>query len=320
MMTNRKTFFEVQKSFPDIPFSQTEEWLDSIKNNNICYFVDNVQQPRICCWGRVYNRKLIGNHLLINGISMKNVIDSKNIRDFFKSIISEGFKLIELSDINYYNADFEVGIRRAGFLRPLGSTLSPLTLIVNLQSPFSFHRDWRRNVRKAIEQDIQFEYLPNPTIDQTNTFIRLFNQLKERKNLGFTLTSEELLKLLSKEHFKLFFAKTKEDKYLAGRLIYVNKKKAYDIYAANSYESLKNGSTYFLQEKIFYFLKEREIEFFDYGRIPPGTDSMDDIYVAKSYSGGYPILYNGQWQYSKSILFDYLYSFYKHCILKRKRY
>ena len=72
-------------------------------NYIICYFVDNIQQSCICCWGRVYDRKLIRNHLLIDGISMKNVI--------------------------------------------------------NLKIPFSFHRNWRKNVRKIIEQDIQFEYL-----------------------------------------------------------------------------------------------------------------------------------------------------------------
>jgi len=322
MIVERNKFFEIQKKFQDIPFNQTEEWLDSLlfDENNLIYIVDSIEKPQICYWGNLFKRSFNKKHLLINGLAIKDTATSQSIMHHYREIISAGYDLIEISDIGFYDANHEVGFRRAGFIRPLGMSQSPLTMIVSLQKPFVFHRNWRRNVKKSLEYGVEFKYIEVPSISDAEIFVRLFNELKERKKIGFNITANSLMKLFRYDRFKLFFVQDKDGKYLAGRIVYLCGKKIYDVFAANSNDGIKNGAVYFIQEKIFMYLRDIDMEIFDYGRIPPGTDRMDDIYVAKSYSGGSPMLYNGQWQYAKSKILDFAYCFYIHILHDKKRY
>ena len=111
---------------------------------------------------------------------------------------------------------------------------------------------------------------------------------------------------------KLFFAIGENKHHLSARVVYITKKIAYDVYAANSDEGIKSGAAYYIQEKILYYLKQNGVEIFDYGRIPPSNDEMNNIYVAKSYSGGVPMQYNGQWIFNKSRKIDLIYNLLKY--------
>jgi hypothetical protein len=54
--------------------------------------------------------------------------------------------------------------------------------------------------------------------------------------------------------------------------------------------------------------------------ISPSNNEMDDIYRAKSYSGGVPTLYNGQWVYYKSKIIEYLVAGLMYLIKHSSRY
>ncbi|WP_411812263.1 hypothetical protein ACLB9Y_03520 [Chryseobacterium scophthalmum] len=318
MIIDRQKFFNIQKSFPDVPFNQTEVWLETTGGiENTVFFIDREDNPQLCCWGKVFDRRFIGAHLLIDGLST-NTSNIKYIRDFFQKIVSHGYSIIEVSDIGYYNSNFEIGIRQAGFIRPTLS-LSPLTLLVKLQNNFEFHRNWRRNVSKATTNNVNFKVVDKPTIQDCEGFSALFNQLKKRKGLGFNVDPKLLYKLLDSEEYKLFFAIGENNQYLSARVIYITTKLAYDVYAANSDEGIRNGAAYYIQENILYYLKQNGVEAFDYGRIPPSADEMNNIYVAKSYSGGVPMLYNGQWIFNKSRMIDLIYNLLKY-YRKQRRY
>ena len=114
--------------------------------------------------------------------------------------------------------------------------------------------------------------------------------------------------------------KNKEGVNIAGRLEYQCEKNVYDIYAANTNVGLSNGAVYHLQEEILKYLSEHGYSEFDYGMIPPSDNHMDDIYIAKSYSGGAPIGYNGQWQYCKTLIKKYISSVYTFCIHRSQLY
>lgn len=319
MTIGKNLFFEIQlKYFKDIPFNQTKEWLESsCFNNCVHYFVSNTEKPEIACWGRVFKRRFIGNHLMIDGIATQTN-NIKIIRDFFQDLVRQGYSIIEISDIGIYSANFEIGIRQAGFVRPILS-LSPLSLIVKTQEPFNFHRNWKRNVKKALQEGCEFEVVDVPSELHLNEFVRLFNQLKLRKGLGFSISDKSLNILLKNRSYKMFFVKDKDGKYISGRILYVNNN-SYDVYAANSDEGISNGAAYFIQENILNYLKEMGVSQFDYGRIPPSNDEMNNIYVAKNYSGGEPVIYNGQWLYSKNKQTGLFYEFYKFIIRKQRRY
>ncbi|HRZ96416.1 MAG TPA: hypothetical protein P5084_02590 [Paludibacter sp.] len=320
MTVDRNLFFKIQTEyFSNIPFDQTEEWLQSTgSDENIHFFVNNVDKPDMACWGRFFKRRIIGNHLIIDGTAIQTE-NIKTIRDFFQDIVNQGYSIIEVSDIGVYTTFFEIGIRQAGFVRPILS-LSPLSLIVKTQEPFNFQRNWKRNVKKALEAGCEFEIVEAPSEIQLKEFVELFNQLKIRKGLGFSINDKSLYILLKNKSYKMFFVKDKAGKYISGRILYVNSDNSYDVYAANSDEGIRNGAAYYIQECVLQYLKEIGVSLFDYGRISPSNDEMNNIYVAKNYSGGEPIAYNGQWLYSKNIQISFLYEFYKFLIRKQRRY
>ena len=320
MTTDREMFFKIQtKHFSYIPFNQTSEWLSSTsKDTEIHYFVNDTENPSIACWGRVFNRRFLGKHLMIDGIAIQTD-NIKIIREFFLEITNQVYSIIEISDISKYFSQFEIGIRQSGFVRPILS-LSPLSLIVETQEDFNFHRNWRRAVNKALKAEYKFDIVDKPTDNHLKEFIRLFNQLKERKSLEFTIDIESIRVLLNKNSYQLFFVKNLEGKPISARVVYVCGDKSYDVYAANSYEGIKNGAAYYIQESILKYLKETGVKQFDFGRISPSNDEMNNIYVAKNYSGGEPIAYNGQWYYSKNKQIGLLYEFYKFLIRKQRRY
>lgn len=313
MQIDRDLFFQLQMMLETIPFNQTQEWLEHVYGQNmnrIHYFVDSTKKPHVACFGYLGKNKFIGLRLNIDGICKSADCSADDIRTFFKSIIDEGYDMVQVSDIDAYNPDFEVGVRRAGLIRPLGLHLCPMSMIVDLQKPFQFHRNWRRNVKKAAEHGCHFVAKESPTLADAKEFVRLFGELKERKGLGFTLSPDKIMTLL-KGNYKLFFIVDANGINICGRISYINNTDVYDVYAANSYESISVGAAYMIQEYIFQFFKEKGYEKFDYGRIPPSAGKMDNIYVAKSYSGGSPIGYNGEWNYSIKLWKTFFFSFYQ---------
>lgn len=310
MIINKTDFFQIQEHILNIPFSQTKAWLDSnfINQDGICYFVDSTDNPQICCFGNNMKQIGIGNRLDINGISYRPDISSDYIREFFLDIRKEEFNVITISDIDKYNSEFEVGIRRAGFIRPLGLELCPMTMIVNLDAEFSFHRNWKRNVKKSMSSNNKFKHVENPSIEDAKCFVDLFKTMQNRKNLGYMITVENIYNLFQGP-FYIFFIEDENGKRISGRIEYRCGDLIYDIYAANTPEGIKSGAAYHIQQGIFEYYKTQGAKLFDYGRIPPSDNEMDQIFTAKKYSGGYPIGYNGQWVYSKSKLYLYLLSF-----------
>lgn len=309
MLIEKQEFFKLQSKLDQIAFTQTKAWLESSGLENtykIVYYVDKVDCPNIASWGIITSKIIGGDKLILNGISTKNDISSNEYKDFFASLIIDGYSRINISDIQEYSIDFEIGIRRAGFTRPITLSLCPMSMIVELDKDMKYSRMWKRNVKKSIEAGNQFVVVDNPSMEDAKTFVQLFNQLKERKELGFSLSPKEILTLLSSSKYKLFFMENKEHKKICGRIEYMDNMLIYDTYAANSSEGLKSGGVYHIQQSIFEYFKDRNYLKFDYGRISPSADYMDNIYISKSMSGGKPILYNGQWYYSKSRYIDIL--------------
>jgi hypothetical protein len=318
MIIDKEQFFQIQSRFTDIPFEQSKEWQISIYSSfldRIQYFTDSIDNPRICCWGYYSEKIHVIKKINIKGITKKSDITSSELKSFFKSLIDEKFSIISISDISEYDPNFEVGIRRAGFVRPLGLSVCPLTIIVDFSLPFSFHRQWKRSVKKSKECGNYFYMVEKPTYKDAIDFEQIYKQMSERKILGSYPSANQVFALLG-DSFKLFFVENKNHERISARIEYKNGNLIYDIWAANTKEALKTGAVYMIQEQIFDFFRSQGFKKFDYGRIPPSPDYMDDIYLAKTYSGGHPLSYNGQWYYSKSLILTFLMSFYQHFVRK----
>lgn len=75
--TDRQHFFDIQRTMEFVPHTQHEGWLDYIaakRQKEIVYFIDNTENPSICCWGEIYVIPLVGRILRIEGESIKNEI------------------------------------------------------------------------------------------------------------------------------------------------------------------------------------------------------------------------------------------------------
>lgn len=322
MIVDRITFFLYQRKIQFIPFNQTEEWIErcGYKEENCVFFIDDIHNPQLACWGVVFNRKFIGKQLIISGESRNQNISISQYRKFYREIIDAGFNIINVSNESFYDVKYEIGLRRAGFYRPLISSLSPLTIILELNEEFKPTKDWRRHIKNANASNLSFAHIEKPTFEDLITFANLFSELKEAKNIQYSISAKSLFKLFSTENYKLFFVNNDKLEKIAGRIVYVNGVHAYDVHAANSNEARESGAAYFIIEEIIKHLKGVGVLIFDYGRISPSATDMDLIYRAKSYSGGTPTLYNGTWAFYKSKFLEFVIVGYNYFIRKYSRY
>lgn len=321
MKVTKEIFFEAISTFDSIPFVQSIGWYNSIQNPNTVFYIDSQSNPNIGFWGVVTEHRVLGRKLIINGFARNSDVSQKQITNFFREIIdSNEYDIVYLSDIEEASPDVEIALRRSGFKRPLALSLCPMSISVDTTNNFNFHRNWKRQVTKSINAGNIFEIHTDATDEIIDTFINLFNELKDRKSLGFVLSRSGLKALLETKEYFISLIRAHDGTPRCGRITYIHNHHTYDIFAANSNASLKDGAIYQNQQQLFEYLRSVGAVDFDYGRIPPGRDSMDNIYLSKSLSGGRPIIYNGEWEYVRSNIKNWLYYMYRFCIHKSKRY
>lgn len=319
------TLFDVAiKKIGNPPFEQSMGWLEfkSDSASDFLFFIDNDTNPTIACYGRVLKKIGIGNILDIQGEVKKADTPAKQITKFFSSIIEDSCcNMITYNSTSRYSCDFEIGLRRAGFTRPFGFRTCPLSILIDLQNKRNPDRMWRRNLKKAQEDELQFEAINIPNENDTAEFIQFFEELQEMKSLRYALNKDKIYALLKTDGYKLFFA-SKQGKRLCGRIIYIDSLSlnSYDVFAANSFDSRKHSATHFLMESIFEYLKEIGIKYFDFSRIPPSNNETDSVYLFKQSAGGDIIQYNGEWIWSKSRYLNLLFCVYNFFIVKSHNY
>lgn len=295
-----------------VPFEQTIGWNEFKANNNVkfVYFVDNKEDPQQACYGRIYEKPLIGRIVDIMGEVRKTETHRRQVTKFFKSIIETSeASMILYNSVSLYNVNHEIGLRCAGFVRPMGFKACPLTQIIEIQKDRNGDRNWKRNLKKAEQNALQFEEVKSPTIKDAAIFSDLFDELKQRKHLGYSVDKEKIYQLLSCASYRLFIVK-KESQILCARIIYVHGRQAADVFAANSTESMNYSATHYIMEKIFTLLKEEGVDEFDFSRIPPSDNETNSVYLFKDAAGGYVAQYLGEWIWVKKIITKVLFALY----------
>lgn len=319
---NPKDFFELQSSIPRIPFTQSKGWHDylNFRGDKIRYFVNDPSDVKIAVWGK---EKIISlfkmKFFIVEGESMLSNLEETYISSFYNSFKLCGYNAILINSNNQYFVDYEIGLRRAGFIRPLGFFSCPLTIIVKPQGTITYNRNWKRNFKKSIAANLKFIEINLPSRKEIEVFVSMFKEMSSLKGLSYDLSVEPLKELLADPKMRLFVV-NQNQKPIAARIIYFNEKFAEDVYAANSLDARNNGASYFIMQNIFEVLNNEGIEEFDFGRIPPSDHATDNVYVFKKASGGDPIQYNGEWVYFKSKPTEVLFTLYQLFKLKRQRY
>lgn len=257
----------------------------------------------------------MGRVIDIVGEIQKSTVSKQMITQFFQGIIENSqAEMITYNSIREYKVEQEIGIRCAGFVRPFGNRVCPLTQIINLQSDRNCNRNWKRNLKKAVDNGLIYEVIDRPTEQDADTVCRLFDELKQRKSLAFSLNKEKVTNLLKQPEYSLHYV-VRENSVLCARIIYSHEGQAADVFAANSFEAMKYSATHFIMEQVFAWLKENGMETFDFSRISPSAYETNTIYQFKEAAGGYPVQYLGEWIWTRkhrTLLLFCIYNFFIH--------
>ncbi len=323
MQIEAEDFFRLQKRMPFIQSTQSQSWYLywQEKKFKTIFFCDDIAKPKICCWGLLIKLPFLGYVLRIEGESYLESLSENDFKLFYSNIGIKRLAGILIISNSNYNLNYEIGIRRAGYKRPLGMATCPLSIKIDLTKEIEYSRNWSREKNKAILEGVYFRQIENPTTVELRSFVEMHKDMAKRKKLSHKLSEKELSAIFDEDHnFRLFFVFDKNDKPIAGRIIYTHKFYAYDMLAANSNSALENGGTFFLVQSILEYLQNSDFEFFDFGRIPPSNHSTDGVYQFKKKVRGDIIVYNGDWSWFRNKWIEYLYYIYFFEIKKNVRY
>lgn len=315
------TFFEIVQIFEFVPFTQSEGWLAFCsvkKENRFTFFVDDVENPQIACMGRI-TQKFGLKMLQIEGecLANKKNIDSKKIKDFYKEITMINFDIIEVNSSLIYNALYEIGIRQAGFLRPVGMFSTSLSILIDLQKQIEYDKNWQKNLKKAAKYQLEFLNIPMPGKKDIEDYVALNAEMVDRKHFVHTLSNNGLKNLLADRHFELFFIENEEKYRIAGEITYSKNGISTSVFAVNSLEGRQKASAYFRYNKMYDFYKKQGFLHFDCGRISPAVHKKNDIFLFKNGVKGEKILYCGEFSWYKRHIYRFLMYFVKKYLFKR---
>lgn len=315
-------FFSKCDEFEHVPYVQSKAWHNYLlsKGEKLVYFIDNQNDTLIAFFGREKRIPATKQKILfVDTPLIKPGLSEKTIRNRLIPLMQANYLGIEIDSISEYNIEFEIGLRRAGFVRPLKLSKCPLTIIIELDKPFNFDTKWKRDVKSASDCGIIVKEVINPAIEDAVTFTMLFKELREKKGLKYDFSSEAIFTLLNGPGIRMFFA-LENNIVVSAQIIYVNKGYCYSILRANSLRSRVNNASYLVYNTILETLAQEQNIYIDLGRIPPSNHETDKVYHFKNHTRGVKIQYNGEWVYYRKKCVENAMYFYKQLIAKTPRY
>lgn len=308
------------KEFRDTPFKLTPAWIKYYKSQGkkALFFADTPVQPGIMCWGTSRKSKFLGNILVLFGPILKEGTTVKQLTEFLEGLKSFNHNGIQLNLTTPYSTDFEIAARKAFFKRPIGQSFTNLTILVNT-GELKSDRNWKRNLKKAYSENYNFEIKKEVSPDECRIISNLSKENSDIRNFSDSLSPEEITLLMSYENIFVCLL-FNNHKPIAARIISIEQEISYDLFACNSLESRKNGANHYLMEKLFNYLRENQIYYFDFSGIPIGKKNLYGIYEFKNSSGGKVVQTNGEWCWYKAKYTRHLLYIYQLLINKQEFY
>jgi len=247
----------------------------------------------------------------------ENNIDCKEVREFYEEIAQSGFDMVEVNSSLPYDALYEIGIRQAGYLRPVGMFSTPLSSWIYLQQEIHYNRNWERNIKKSEKYDLELEIIEQPSEKDCNDFCEIYNLMSNRKMIN-KLFSQKVSALLMDEKFQLLFVKENNER-IATIIIYLNKSNATanGIFAGSTGKALTTHATFFMYDSMFQYLKRMNYKIYDMARLSPSTHSKQSVFLFKNGVKGDYLLYCGEWSWYKKQIYRPLMYFVKKYLFKR---
>ncbi len=319
---DKHTFFEITRNFSYVPFTQSEGFLAMYAVNHkldFAFFVDSLEEPSLACMGFVMKR--FGFQLLvIDGECLLdcNNIDPKKIREFYRGIAQCGsFDMVEVNSSLPYSALYEIGIREAGYLRPVGLFSSALSNWIDLQQEIRYNENWKRNLKKAEKSNLRFRVLEKPS-NQTASFTDFYSRFTAGKGFAHYIAPGQMKALLQSKNFSLALVTDETETVLAGIVFYHRGQHAgLFIAARNLDDKEERGVTFFMYDRLFKYLKSENYATFDMEKLCPSTHSKQSVFLFKNGIKGRKMLYCGEFSYYKRAIYRPLMYVVKRYLLKK---
>lgn len=319
---DKNTYFQILEKFEIVPYTQSRGWYEMHsmhKPERIKFFVNDKENPTIACFA--HERKLFGIKIIfIEDEAYKNAsaYSVDKIRSFYEEINRLGYNIIEVNSNSLYNFDYEIALRQAGYLRPVGLFSLPSTKIIDLTQTVEYSRDWKKNIKKANKKELHFEPLEKVTKQDCDEFIAIFAEMGRAKSLPIPFSAEMLENLCSTGEFKMIFV-SRDGVRIAATIIYMDSEMGLSLYAASSSMARKTSASYFMYNELFKYLNSVGVLVFDMGKLLPSTKSVNNVFLFKNGIQGTHIQLNGEWgRYSNSLLRSGMYFVKKHLLKKNE--
>jgi hypothetical protein len=320
VLVSQEIFFSLISQFEIVPYTQSRGMFDYLALSGvdkIKFFVNDLYKPTIACFG---NEKSFGiwKMITIEGESLFRAenLAVNDIRTFYNDITLLGYDFVEVCSNSEYDFGYETALRQAGYLRPVGQFSMPLTKVIDLTSEIKYNQNWKRNLKKSIQNELTFESIDNPKITDCNDFISIYQEMISRKSLSVLFSTEQIFLLCKNGDFRLFFA-SKNQQRVASIIVHQRKTHAGLLYAATNKLALQNSASFFMYDELFKYLRDIGIQSFDMEKLVPSTKSVNSVFLFKNGVEGKHIQLNGEWSWCKKKYYRPLMYFVKKYLMKK---
>lgn len=318
---DKNSYFQILEKFEIVPYTQSRGWCEMqslYKPERVKYFVNDMDNPTIACFA--HEKKMLGVRMIvIEEEAFKDELahTPAEIKKFYEIINASGYKIIEISSNSKYDFDYEIALRQAGFLRPVGLFSLPSTKIIDLTNPIGYNRDWKNNLKKAAKNGLEFEPVERVEKFHSEEFIKIYSEMSRSKSIGIPFNAELIEKLCSTGEFKLFFV-LRNGVRIASTIIFQRNESALSLYAASGSIARSTSASYFMYDELFKYLADSGVKTFDMGKLLPSKEPVNNVFLFKNGIEGKHIQLNGEWARYSNPFYRFSMYFVKRYILKRK--
>lgn len=294
---NRDIFYQTIANWEDVPFSQAEGYVRLQSGNDdsrVRFFLDD----QMGCAAHV--KRFCGKTMfMIDSECIKHQpIRPVAISRFYEELQHMGADIIEVNSRRLYQANYEVGIRQAGFLRPMGSFSFELTNVIDLTQALGFNENWKRNLKQSEVFGLTLQRIEQPFDADIADFMQLYSEMCAHKHLAMPFTNELLRILLSDSRFHLCFVCLGSER-ISGIIYHHVRSHAGLLYAANGDKANEYHAGFQQYKQLLTLLASEGVQTFDMEKMAPSTHSMNAVFLFKQGIHGELLPLCGEWSWYK---------------------
>ena len=296
-LTDRGTYYRTISGWQTVPYVQQQGWLDALSENRreLLFFLGG----RMASVGHLKRFCGLKWLQLESPALCDGTVTVAERRQFYGHVLSQDFDIVELNDNSEFNADTEVALREAGFLRPVGSFSYQLTNLIDLTQPLTYNDNWRRNLKKADNAGLRIVEKLSPAAEDTKALWSLYHEMSANKHLRMPFSENYFPALLNDSHFRLYFVEDESGACLSAMIVHACGTHAGLLYAANSMRGNEVCAGAWMYRAVMEDLRDKGFATFDMEKMGASAHSTQSVFQFKQGVRGRLVQLNGEWQWCR---------------------